>query len=73
MNELAMTIALQELGYGEIYHMRSAYASERDVELWIQALEAKYEGKGAPFARAQWDSIFGDRKVGVSKRGFSCR
>lgn len=43
--------------------MRSAYASERDVELWIQALEAKYEGKGSPFGREQWDSILGHRKV----------
>ena len=43
--------------------MRSAYASERDVELWIQALEAKYEGKGSHFGREQWDSILGHCKV----------
>ena len=68
-----MTIALQELGYGEVYHKRSAYASGRNVELWIQALEAKYKGRGTPFARDQWDSIFGDRKVMSSKREFSGR
>lgn len=43
--------------------MRSAYASERDVELWIQALEAKYEGKGSHFGREQWDSILGHCKA----------
>ena len=43
--------------------MRSAYASERDVELWIQALEAKYEGRGTPFGREQWDLILGNCKV----------
>ena len=58
-----MTIALQSLGYGEVYHMRSAYASERDVELWIQALEAKYGGRGTPFGRNEWDSLLGHCKV----------
>ena len=58
-----MTIALQSLGYGEVYHMRSAYASERDVELWIKALEAKYEGRGPPFGREEWNLILGHCKV----------
>ena len=56
-------MALKELGYGEVYHMRSAYDSESDVELWIKALEAKYEGKGKPFGRDEWNVLLGDRKV----------
>ncbi|KAL9118054.1 MAG: hypothetical protein Q9187_005403 [Circinaria calcarea] len=58
-----MTVALQDLGYQNVYHMRTAYASERDVEQWIKALEAKYEAKGAPFTREQWDQLLGQYKA----------
>jgi len=54
-----MCLALNELGYHDVYHMKSAYANDRDVELWIKALEAKYEGNGTPFRRKQWDQLLG--------------
>ena len=58
-----MTLALQDSGYGEVYHMRSVNASERDVELWKEALEAKYQGREAPFGSGQWDSVLGHCNV----------
>lgn len=30
---------------------------------WIEALEAKFEGKGTPYGREQFDEILGDFEV----------
>lgn len=30
-----------------------------DAPAWVEALEAKYEGKGEPFGVEQWDKLFG--------------
>ena len=31
----------------------------RDNELWVRAFEAKFEGKGKPFGRTEFDQLFG--------------
>lgn len=31
----------------------------KDMEMWIQAFEAKFEGKGKPFTRDDWDQLLG--------------
>ena len=29
----------------------------RDAEMWIEAFEAKFEGKGKEFTREDWDQL----------------
>jgi len=36
------------------------------VESWVAALEAKYEGKGKPYGRQEFDNLLGDWAVGFS-------
>lgn len=31
----------------------------RDCEMWLEALQAKYDGKGKPFGREQFDQLLG--------------
>lgn len=35
----------------------------RDCTMWLEALEAKYDGKGRPFERKQWDKLLGRYRV----------
>ncbi|KAJ4389609.1 hypothetical protein N0V93_007080 [Gnomoniopsis smithogilvyi] len=48
--------ALTELGVLPIYHMREVGKSGH-AQLWIQALEAKYEGQGDGWERQQFEQI----------------
>jgi hypothetical protein len=48
--------ALFDLGYADVYHLTSAFMQNpRDTEIWIEAFEAKYEGKGKPFGKEDWN------------------
>lgn len=60
---LSLMAALQQLGYTP-YHMTIAmdYPS-RDLPLWIEALEAKYEGKGKPWGKEEFKKVLGDFDV----------
>ncbi|KAI4190722.1 MAG: hypothetical protein L6R41_000584 [Letrouitia leprolyta] len=50
--------ALEILGLGPCYHMRTAMNEfPRDCAMWMQAFEAKFDGKGQPFTRQQWDQL----------------
>ncbi|OJJ77196.1 hypothetical protein ASPBRDRAFT_114295 [Aspergillus brasiliensis CBS 101740] len=52
--------ALRALGYNDTYHGYAAVLENpRDCEMWHAALSAKYEGKGRPFGREEFDQIFG--------------
>ncbi|KAH6668991.1 P-loop containing nucleoside triphosphate hydrolase protein [Halenospora varia] len=51
----SMKTALEELGLQNVYHL--GYEDE-DFAFWLAAIEAKYEGKGQPFGRKEWDHIF---------------
>jgi len=58
--------ALQILGYEDTYHMANCSGKyPRDCEMWIEALEAKYDGKGT-FGLEQWDQLLGHCMVGRS-------
>ena len=59
---LAITMALKQLGYNDVYHMREVF-TRNDADLWVAALEAKYEGKGAEWGREEWDRLLGDCMV----------
>ncbi|PYH31858.1 sulfotransferase family protein [Aspergillus neoniger CBS 115656] len=52
--------ALRALGYNDTYHGYAAVLENpRDCEMWLAALSAKYEGKGRPFGREEFDQILG--------------
>ena len=64
-----MKLALQELGYENVYHFFRMPHHSSHPALWIGALEAKYEHKdGNPEKQpiANWDDILGDYSVSVS-------
>jgi len=53
---IALADALKILGYKNVYHMREVGANQHQ-DTWIAALEAKFEGKGRPFGREEFDSF----------------
>lgn len=61
---VALADALILLGYDKVYHMREVVAPGRDDrKSWIEAIEAKYEGKGQPYGRLEYDKVLADYKV----------
>lgn len=58
-----MRKALKQLGYNETYHMMTVWENPRDAEMWIEAYDAKYFGKGKPFQREDWDQLLGHCQV----------
>ncbi|KAF7187228.1 hypothetical protein HII31_11483 [Pseudocercospora fuligena] len=54
------TTALRMLGIHEFYHgWQSLLNNPRDNEMWNEAIEAKYEGKGQKYGREEWDKLLG--------------
>lgn len=61
----AMQKALEELGFGPCYHMRTAMNQyPRDCAMWLEAFEAKYDGRGT-FEKKQWDQLLGNYSVSL--------
>jgi hypothetical protein len=63
-----MKIALERLGYGNVYHMSSIFDDESHAKLWTEALEAKYDspgtaGNSTQLTAAYWDRILGNYDV----------
>jgi hypothetical protein len=60
----ALRIALMILGLNDVYHMVSMLnENPPDGELWVEAYEAKFEGKGKPYGREEWDKLLGHCEV----------
>lgn len=59
---LALADALERLGIGPVYHMREV-GKNRHQALWIEALDAKFEGRGEPYDRERFDQILGNYEV----------
>ncbi|KAF4618402.1 hypothetical protein G7Y89_g14901 [Cudoniella acicularis] len=55
----ALADALGLLGYKKVYHMRDVGKNQHQTK-WIEALEAKFEGKGKDFGREEFDSFLSD-------------
>ncbi|KAF1814290.1 hypothetical protein P152DRAFT_472064 [Eremomyces bilateralis CBS 781.70] len=64
-----MFTALQKLGYRDVYHMFRAIKNTKDFDLWNEAVDAKWYGKGEPYERADWDQLLGDCMAAL---GFPC-
>ena len=57
---LALRRALRLLGIHDVYHgFAAVMENPRDNEFWVQAFEGKFEGKGKPFGRAEFDKLLG--------------
>ncbi|KAH8902140.1 hypothetical protein BR93DRAFT_887972 [Coniochaeta sp. PMI_546] len=48
--------ALVQLGFGPVYHMREVGKNKHQA-LWIEAIEAKFEGVGKPWQREDFEKI----------------
>ncbi|KAF2473762.1 NAD dependent epimerase/dehydratase [Lindgomyces ingoldianus] len=63
---LSLKKALIKLGYRP-YHMSEALIAtirrERHLQLWDEALKAKFEGQGKPFTQEDFDKFLGDFDV----------
>jgi hypothetical protein len=60
IDSIATCAALRLLGINECYHgWQPLFENPRDNEMWMEALEAKYDGKGKPYGRAEFDKLLG--------------
>lgn len=56
-----MRVALKTLGYNDCYHGYSCvHENPPDNYLWLEAIDAKFNGKGEPYTKQQWDALLGD-------------
>lgn len=52
--------ALQFLGINPVYHgYQAVFDNPRDCEMWNEALDAKFNGKGKPYGREEFDKLLG--------------
>ncbi|KAH6880062.1 P-loop containing nucleoside triphosphate hydrolase protein [Thelonectria olida] len=56
----SMRAAMKQLGYVDTYHMMNcSIENPPDALMWMDALTAKYDKKGKPFTRDDWDQLLG--------------
>lgn len=60
----ALADALVQLGISPVYHMREVGKNKHQAA-WVEAIEAKYEDKGEPYGREQFDKLLGAFEVGT--------
>lgn len=62
-DRVAMQKALEQLGFGPCYHMRTTMNEyPRDCAMWLEAFQAKFDGVGT-FEKEQWDQLLGNYSV----------
>src|SRR5277367_2391118 len=55
-----MRMALLQLGFADVYHMIELIEENpKDDDLWVEAYQAKFEGKGKKWGRKEWDALLG--------------
>lgn len=55
-----MRAAMKQLGYVDTYHMMNcSIENPPDALMWMDALCAKYDKRGEPFTRQDWDQLLG--------------
>ena len=56
----SQTLSSSRTGSGLLRPVNSCvFENPPDTELWVEALEAKYEGKGKPYGRQEFDALLG--------------
>ena len=58
-----MWTVLNNLGFDDCYHMLNMLKNPPDADMWTEAVNAKYFGKGIPFAKEDWDGLLGNCQV----------
>ncbi|KAJ6549245.1 hypothetical protein DFH09DRAFT_1169375 [Mycena vulgaris] len=56
----SLKIALETLGYVRTNHGFSVFSRLEEINMWIQAIKAKFFGEGTPYGREEWDRLLGD-------------
>ncbi|KAI9148056.1 hypothetical protein HJFPF1_11878 [Paramyrothecium foliicola] len=60
----SMRAAMKQMGYVDTYHMMNcSIENPPDALMWMDALTAKYDGKGKPFTREDWDQLLGNAQA----------
>lgn len=57
---MSMYSALETLGYTPYHMAKAVQAPKSNLNVWAEGLEAKYQGEGKPFGRAEFDKILGN-------------
>ena len=59
-----MKTALNKLGYNS-YHMEQCLMNWKKYHLqyWLEALRAKYQGRGKPYGKSEFDKVLGEYSV----------
>lgn len=55
---LSMRGALEILGYPDVYHFSSFYDNVQDCDVWLELINAKFEGRGT-VTKQQFDGLLG--------------
>ncbi|KAJ6556370.1 P-loop containing nucleoside triphosphate hydrolase protein [Mycena capillaripes] len=55
----SMRAALEMLGYGDVHHMMAVFGNPPEAEMWTEAINARFFGRGTPYGRAEWDQLLG--------------
>ncbi|TRX95993.1 hypothetical protein FHL15_003135 [Xylaria flabelliformis] len=63
----SLKLALEQLGFPNVYHMSTFVENTEDSELWAHVIRAKISGNDVP--REVWDSLLGDYQVVVDAPG----
>ncbi|KAJ7290792.1 P-loop containing nucleoside triphosphate hydrolase protein [Mycena rebaudengoi] len=55
----SMQAALEMLGYKETHHGAAVVSNALEADMWMEAIDAKFFGKGQPYGREEWDQLLG--------------
>ncbi|KAJ7161892.1 P-loop containing nucleoside triphosphate hydrolase protein [Mycena crocata] len=55
----SMRKALETLGYNDTHHMQAVLVNPLEVDMWTEAVKAKFSGVGKPYGREEWDELLG--------------
>ncbi|KAI1123122.1 P-loop containing nucleoside triphosphate hydrolase protein [Nemania abortiva] len=59
----SIKLALEQLGYPNVYHMSTFVEHAEDSKYWVQAIKAKISGRRIP--RSVWDGLLGNYQAVV--------
>jgi hypothetical protein len=58
-----MKAALEILGYNDVHHMMCVFKNPPEAEMWAEAANARFNGRGTPYGREEWDQLLGHCQV----------
>jgi hypothetical protein len=61
-----MTVALEKLGY-KTHHLSKGMFNPHELDMWTEAMNAKFLGKGKVYGREEWDQVLGRYQVSAAE------